>query len=58
MRDECNGCIFKGKFVVCASYDLRWAVYKLKVDLKSAFPKFPWKNPEQPEPCYLRELEE
>lgn len=54
MRDECRGCVLKGKSIVCASYDLRWAIY----DLKCNFPFFFGKNPEPPEPCYLREVEE
>lgn len=53
MRDECRGCIIQGKAVICASNDLRWAVY----DMMCRYPLLFGRNFKEPEPCYMREVE-
>lgn len=54
MRDECRGCILQGKAVICASNALRWAVY----DMMCRYPLLFGRDFKEPEPCYMREVEE
>lgn len=54
MRDECKGCVFAGKGLLhCAELDLRWALYELKKTIPLLR-----RTAEEPEPCWMREMEE
>ena len=57
-RPECVGCLFEGKAIRCAGLDLEWALYDLKKALCESFP-FRWlSQPQEPEPCELREVKD
>lgn len=53
MRDECKGCLMEGKTLKCAAMDLKraWYCFLRDTPFLNRFAK-------EPEPCYLREVEE
>lgn len=52
MRDECKGCIYAGKTVLCAKMDLWWELYNLKKEIPILR-----LTAEEPDPCWGRDAE-